>query len=152
MTYEASTVDEYIDQIPEERRDAFRRLMEAVRKRIPEGYQECLSYGMPAFAVPHSIYPAGYHCKPEEPLPFLSIASQKNYIGFYHMGVYTRPDLLKWFTAEWAKRDLGKLDMGKSCIRLKKLDAIPYDLLAELASKISVDEWIRIYESKLKPA
>jgi len=150
MTYQAATVDEYVSQIPEERKAPFSRLRSTILENLPQGFEECMSYGMPAYAVPHSIYPAGYHCKPEEPVPFLSIASQKNFIGFYHMGVYSMPELLEWFQTEWANRDLGKLDMGKSCIRLKKLDAIPYDLLGELSSKVSVAEWLTHYERSIK--
>ncbi len=150
MTYDADTVSDYVSQLPDDRRGAFERLLEVVRENIPEGFDECMSYGFPSFAVPHSIYPAGYHCKPEEPVPFLSLGNQKNFIGFYHMGIYTRPDLLEWFEREWARRDVGKLDMGKSCIRLKKPDRIPYDLLGELCTKITVDEWIETYEREIK--
>ncbi len=150
MTYEASNIDEYIDQLPEDRKKPFSRLRSVILENLPEGYQECISYKMPSFAVPHSVYPAGYHCKPEEPLPFLSIGSQKNFIGYYHMGIYSIPELLDWFQTEWADRNLGKLDMGKSCIRLNKMDQIPYDLLGELASKVSVEEWIAIYEKMIK--
>ena len=152
MTYEASTVDEYLEQVPPERREAMSSLLEVVRANMPEGFEECLSYGMPSFAVPHSIYPAGYHCKPDEPVPFLSIGNQKNYIGFYRMALYTQPDLLEWFRESWAGLHIGKLDMGKSCVRLKKLDRIPYELLGELCTKIPVDEWIRVYESRIKPS
>jgi uncharacterized protein YdhG (YjbR/CyaY superfamily) len=152
MTYEATTVDEYVAQIPEDRREAFTRLLEAARANLPKGFEECMSYGMPSFAVPHSIYPAGYHCKPDEPLPFLAIGNQKGHISFYHSGVYTDPDLLAWFESEWAKRDIGKLDMGKSCIRFRKMDRIPYDLLGKLCTKITVDEWVRRYEERIKPA
>jgi len=109
-----------------------------------------MQYDMPAFSVPHSRYPQGYHCSPDRPLPFLSVANQKHFVGFYHMGIYTRPDLLKWFQDEWAARDLGKLDMGKSCIRLKKIDKIPFDLLGELCRKITVDEWIESYEREIR--
>ena len=150
MTYDAESVADYVSQIPDGRREAFERLLEAVRTSIPHGFEECMSYGYPSFAVPHSIYPPGYHCKPEEPVPFLSLGNQKGFIGFYHMAIYTRPDLLAWFQGEWAKREIGKLDMGKSCIRLKKLDAIPYDLLGELCTKISVHEWIETYEREIK--
>lgn len=136
--------------IPEERRAAFQKLREIIRNNLPKGFEECLSYGSPGFAVPHSIYPKGYHCKPEEPLPFISLASQKHYIGFYHMGIYSRPDLLSWFQEEYSKLGIGKLDMGKSCVRLKKLDKIPYKLIGELCTKIEVEEWIATYENELQ--
>lgn len=150
MNYKANTIDKYISLIPEERRVAFKRLHSVIKKNLPEGFSEVISYGSPAYIVPHSIYPAGYHCKPSEPLPFIAIACQKHFIGFYHMGVYANPDLLKWFQAEYAKLDIGKLDMGKSCVRFKNMNKIPYDLLGELVTKISVNEWIEVYESGLK--
>jgi uncharacterized protein YdhG (YjbR/CyaY superfamily) len=150
MTYQATTVDEYVSQIPDDRKGPFGQLRSAILENLPQGFEECMSYSMPSYSVPHSIYPAGYHCKPEEPLPFLSIASQKNFIAYYHMGVYSMPELLQWFQTEWADRGLGKLDMGKSCIRLKKVDSIPFDLLGELASKITVDQWIAGYERAIK--
>lgn len=150
MTYEASTVNDYVAQLPDDRREAFTKLLDVARANLPQGFEECMSYGMPTFGVPHSIYPAGYHCKPDEPVPFLAIGNQKNHLAFYHSGVYVRDDLLEWFQSEWAKRDLGKLDMGKSCIRFKKMDTIPYDLLGELCTKITVDEWITLYEERIK--
>ncbi|MDC7226713.1 MAG: DUF1801 domain-containing protein [Spirochaetales bacterium] len=149
MTYEADTVKEYLTQLPEARRETVERLLEVIGEYIPEGFELCLSYGVPGFAVPHSVYPAGYHVKPEEPLPFVSVASQKNFIGFYHMGIYSFPELLEWFQLEWAELEIGRLDMGKSCIRLKKPEKIPYTLLGELCSKIEVQEWIDKYEESL---
>jgi len=150
MTYDVNSVDEYIEAIPEERRAAFQQLREVIRRNLPEGFEECLSYGAPAFSVPLSIYPAGYHCKPEEPLPFIALASQKHFIGFYHMGIYSRPDLLRWFEEEYSKLGIGKIDMGKSCVRLKKMDKIPYLLIGELCTKITAKEWIAVYEGRLK--
>jgi len=150
MTYDVSSVDEYIEVIPEEHRAAFQRLRELIRSNLPAGFEECLSYGVPAFSVPLSIYPAGYHCRPEEPLPFISLASQKSFIGLYHMGIYSRPDLLRWFEEEYSKLGIGKIDMGKSCVRLKKMDKIPYLLIGELCTKITAKEWIAVYEGRLK--
>jgi uncharacterized protein YdhG (YjbR/CyaY superfamily) len=150
MKYEVRTVDEYLNVIPEERKEAFSRLRLVINESLPEGFKETMSYGMPSFSVPHSIYPAGYHCKPEEPLPFMSIASQKHFIGLYHMGIYAWPDLLEWFKNEWAKLGSGKLDMGKSCIRLKQMDKIPYNLIGELCTKITVQEWIATYEDSIR--
>jgi len=150
MTYDAKTVDEYIRAIPEERKMPFSKLRETILSSLPEGFEETISYSLPSYVVPHSLYPAGYHCKPEEPLPFISIASQKHFVGVYHMGIYADPDLMSWFQDEYAKLDIGKLDMGKSCIRLKKINDIPFDLIGQLASKMSVDEWITIYEQKIK--
>ena len=150
MKYEASTVEEYFDQIPEERKPALKKLWDTIRENIPEGFAEELNYGMPGFVVPHSLYPDGYHCDPKLPLPYLNVASQKNFIAFYHMGVYAIPGLMEWFTENYPKHSDEKLDMGKSCIRFKKIDQIPYDLIGELVSKISVEDWIKFYESEVK--
>lgn len=150
MQSKATTVESYINDLPEERKSAFLELRKVILKNLPKGFFEGISYGMIGYFVPHSIYPNGYHCDPIQPLPFLSMASQKNFIALYHMGIYMNPTLMDWFTAEFAKRVKGKLDMGKSCIRFKKLDAIPFDLIGELVSKMSVDEWIACYEKALK--
>jgi uncharacterized protein YdhG (YjbR/CyaY superfamily) len=150
MKYDANTIEEYFEQIPEERKPAIRKLWDTIRENIPEGFAEELNYGMPGYVVPHSIYPDGYHCDPKLPLPFLNVASQKNFIAFYHMGVYAIPSLMDWFTENYSKYSDLNLDMGKSCIRFKKIDQIPYDLIGELVSKISVDDWIKFYESEVK--
>ena len=150
MKYKASTVEEYIASLPEDRIDVFLKLRQVIKENIPKEFEECLSYGMPGFAVPHSIYPAGYHCKPEEPLPFISLGNQKNFIGFYHMGIYQFPEIADWFEREYLSLRIGKLDMGKSCIRLKKMEKIPYDLIGELCRKITVEEWIAVYEKEMK--
>jgi len=150
MTYKAETVDEYLLAIPDDRTKPFSTLRDTISSRIPGGFEETMLYNMPSWVVPHSRYPAGYHSNLKDPLPFVSIASQKNFIGFYHLGVYSSPDLLAWFQKEYAALGIGKLDMGKSCIRLKKMDSIPYELLGELVSKISVEEWIAIYERAIK--
>jgi hypothetical protein len=137
MRYEAATVQEYIDALPENRKSAIRKLRGAIRKNLPQGFAEVIGYGMPAYVVPHSLYPDGYHCDPKLPLPFLSIASQKNFVAVYHMGVYADPVLLKWFTGEYAKLGMGKLDLGKSCIRFKKPVSIPCDLSGKLAGNVT---------------
>lgn len=126
------------------------KLREVINQNIPQDFEEALSYGMPGWVVPHSLYPSGYHCKPEEPLPFLSLASQKNFIGFYHMGIYADNELTQWFQSEYAKVVPTKLDMGKSCVRLKKPEHIPYDLIGELCTKITAKRWIEIYETNIK--
>ena len=117
---------------------------------VLKGFEETMQYGMLGYVVPHSIYPDGYHCNPKDALPFMALASQKNHIGFYHMGIYSDPDLMKWFTEEYPKHATGKLDMGKSCIRFKNPKKIPFELLGELTTKVSVAEWIAKYESILK--
>lgn len=152
MTSDAKTVDEYIAQLPADRIEALTKLRKTIKKNIPKGFAEAMGYGMAGYVVPHKLYPDGYHCDPKQPLPFIGFASQKNFVAFYHMGIYADPKLLKWFTDEYAKRVTGKLDMGKSCIRFKKPDQIPYELLGELVSKITVQDWIKTYESNYKPA
>lgn len=152
MTSDAKTVQEYIDSLPEDRKNAIDNLRNAINEVLPTGFEEKMNYGMMGWAVPHSIYPAGYHCKPSDPLPFMGIASQKNFISFYHMGIYAKPELLNWFVDEYPNYCKTKLDMGKSCIRFKKLDQIPVELIVELVKKMSVQEWIDLYEaSYLKP-
>lgn len=141
-------VDEYIEQLSDDRKDAMNKLRETILNNIPEDFEECMSYGMIGYVVPNKLYPAGYHCDPKLPLPFLNIASQKNFIALYHMGIYGSPELLRWFTTEFPKYSKSKLDMGKSCIRFKKIDQIPFPLIAELVKKMSVNDWIKMYESK----
>ncbi len=150
MTYSANTPEEYILQLPENRQVVISKLREIIKENLPKGFEEAISYGMIGYVVPHTIYPAGYHCSPELPLPFLNIASQKNFVAVYHMGIYLKKELFDWFINEFPKHSKSKLDMGKSCIRFKKMDDIPYKLLGELATKMTVDEWIKSYESVLK--
>jgi len=150
MQSTAKTVNDYINELPEERQTAFLKLRESVLKNIPKGFEEQMSYGMLGYVVPHSIYPNGYHCTPKLPLPFISIGSQKNFIVMHHLGLYANPKLLEWFTAEYPKHSKLKLDMGKGCIRFKKMDQIPFDLIGELAGKMSVNEWIECYETQIK--
>ncbi|MDX8341736.1 DUF1801 domain-containing protein [Draconibacterium sp. IB214405] len=150
MKIEANTPDEYIAQLPEDRQKAVSTLRELLQNNLPEGFEERMSYGMIGYIVPHSVYPAGYHCDPKLPLPFINIASQKNFIALYHMGIYANKNLLDWFIAEYPKHCTTKLDMGKSCIRFKKIDKIPFGLITELAKKMSCSEWIDLYEQQIK--
>lgn len=150
MQIHANTPEEYIAQIPDERKAAFSTLRDAIRNNLPKGFVEIITYGMIGYVVPHSTYPKGYHTDPRQPLPFLSIASQKNTISVYHMGIYATPELQTWFTSEYPKHSKLKLDMGKSCIRFKKPEHIPFELIGELASKMTPEQWIGIYENKLK--
>lgn len=150
MQSKATTPEQYIAEIPEDRQAAFKKLRTVIKKNLPKGFKEEMCYGMIGYVIPHSKYPAGYHCKPGQALPFMNIASQKNFIAIYHMGVYGNPALLKWFTTAHAKTSPKKLDMGKSCIRYKKPEDIPFDLIGELSSKITPDEWITIYEKILE--
>ena len=147
MQSDFKTPQEYLDSLPEDRKVAVEKLRKIIKLNLPEGFQEEMSYGMLGYVVPHSIYPKGYHCKPNLPLPFMNIASQKNFIALYHMGIYANPELLNWFVAEYYKQVKSKIDMGKSCIRFKKMEDIPYELIGELASKMTVSDWISIYEN-----
>jgi len=147
MKIAANNIKEYLHNIPEERKEVFNKLMDVIRENIPAGFSEELSYGMPAWVVPHSLYPDGYHCSPELPLPFATVASQKNFIAVYHMGIYATPQLLDWFVGEFPKYSKRKLDMGKSCIRFKKMDDIPFELIGELMQKMTPQDWINKYES-----
>lgn len=150
MRSNAKTPEEYIENLPEERKEAIKRLRKEINDNIPEKFQEEINYGMIGWVVPHSVYPAGYHCTPTDPLPFMNLASQKNHIAIYNMGVYSDPETLQWFKDEYAKVAKVKLDMGKSCIRFRKPEHIPYELIGKLAGKISVDKWIDIYETAFK--
>ena len=149
MQSKATTVDQYLAEIPADRQDAMTKLRKVILKNLPKGFKEGMGYGMIGYHVPHSIYPKGYHCDIKQSLPFACLASQKNAISFYHMGVYADPKLLKWFTDEYAKAAVGKLDMGKSCVRFKKPENIPYKLIGELCTKITVEKWIEVYEKNL---
>ena len=146
----AKTVNEYLNELPEERKEAFLKLRNSILNNLPKGFEEQMSYEMLGYVVPLSIYPDGYHCSPKLPLPFMNIASQKNFIALYHMGIYANPELLEWFTNEYPKYCNHKLDMGKGCIRFKKMDQIPFDLIAELAGKTTVEDWIECYETQIK--
>jgi uncharacterized protein YdhG (YjbR/CyaY superfamily) len=154
MQSSAQNLQEYYDALPEDRQAAMRTLRKVINKNIPKGFSEELSYGMPGWVVPHKIFPAGYHCDPKLPLPFLAIASQKNFISVYHMGLYADEKILKWFTDAYAKLDaklkLGKLDIGKSCIRFKNPEKIPFDLIGELMGKMTVKDWVGLYEARVK--
>ncbi len=143
------TVQEYIQALPIERQEVIQKLRETITNSLPAGFEETISYGMIGFVVPLSTHPAGYHCDPKLPLPLINLASQKNFIALYHMGIYADDNLLNWFTSEYPKHCKSKLDMGKSCIRFKKMNDIPYELIAELCSKISVEKWIEVYTEKL---
>ncbi len=150
MRMEASTPQAYLDSVQEERKAVMRRLHELIMENLPQGFEAGIGYGMLGYVVPHSLYPAGYHCDPKQPLPFMGLASQKNNISFYHMGLYADTELLNWFTSEYPKYSKTKLDMGKSCIRFKKEESIPFPLLAELVRKMKPEDWIRLYESNVK--
>ena len=150
MQYQAKDVQDYISQLPEDRQGPVTKLRDIIAANLPSGFEEGLSYKMIGFYVPHSVYPDGYHCNPKDPLPFINIASQKNFVALYHSGIYAKKELYDWFVTEYPKHCKYKLDMGKSCVRFKKMDDIPYDLLKELAGKMTPQEWIEIYEAAIK--
>ena len=150
MTYKATSPEDYISQVPEERQSAIKTLRQVIKDNLPKGFEEGIQYNMIGYYVPHSVYPDGYHCDPKTPLPFMSFASQKNSVNLYHSGIYANPELHDWFIKEYPKHCKRKLDMGKSCIRFKKMDEIPFELIGELTRKMTCDQWITIYESVLK--
>ena len=150
MQYQSNSIEDYISQVPDERQETLKKLRKIINDNLPKGFEEGMQYNMPAFYVPFSKYPDGYHCTPTEPLPFMSFASQKNSVNLYHSGIYSKPELHDWFVTEYPKHCKRKLDMGKSCIRFKKMEEIPFDLISELCKKMTVDEWIDIYESRTK--
>jgi len=149
MQSKAQTITEYISQIPPDRIESFQKLRDTIIQNLDPEFIECMSYGMIGYVVPHEIYPAGYHCDPKLPLPFINLASQKNFIALYHMGIYGSESIMEWFKAEYSKVCKYKLDMGKSCIRFKRLDDIPYELIGQLCKKMSLNDWIQCYETML---
>ena len=150
MQYKADSPEDYIVQLPEERQKVVSKIRQTLLENLPKGFEEQMSYGMLGYVVPHSKYPDGYHCDPKLPLPFINLASQKNYVALYHSGIYANAELYDWFVAEYPKHCKRKLDMGKSCIRFKAMDDIPYQLIGELCTKMTVDEWIALYEKNVK--
>lgn len=147
MQIDAESPENYIEQLPEDRKPVIEKMRKIILKNLPKGFMETINYGMIGYVVPHSIYPNGYHTNPKLPLPFINIASQKNFIALYHMGIYADENLLDWFKEEYPKHCKTKLDMGKSCIRFKKIDQIPYDLIGELVGKMTVEKWVKTYET-----
>ncbi len=150
MNYRFENFQDYLDQLPEERRDPIERIFNLLKDNLPKGFEYAEQYSMPSFVVPHSMYPNGYHCDPKQALPFISIASQKNFIALYHMGLYADPSLYDWFVKEYPKYSKYKLDMGKSCVRFKRMSDIPFALLEELFQKQSAENWIELYEKNVK--
>lgn len=151
MTSKSTSIKEYLAGVSADKAPYFNALRDTILKHIPTGFEETMSYGMIGYVVPHNLFPAGYHCNPSLPLPFVNIAAQKNFIALYHMGIYINSELLTWFEKEYPKHSQTKLDMGKSCIRFKKADQIPYALIGKLMQKITVKDWIDLYQKKLHP-
>lgn len=150
MQSTAATPQEYLESLPNDRKEVMSNLRDVILKNLPKGFEECMNYGMLGYVVPHSKYPDGYHCDTTKPLPFMNLASQKNSINFYHMGIYSDPKLLEWFKTEYPKHVSNKLDMGKSCIRFKNINKTPVALIGELVSKMTADQWIERYENVIK--
>ncbi|MGB5418933.1 DUF1801 domain-containing protein [Algibacter sp.] len=150
MKSKATTPKQYLDELPGDRKEPISKLRQQILDNLPKGVEEAMNYGMLGYVIPHSVYPDGYHCDPKLPLPFMNLASQKNFVAVYSMVIYAKKDVMDWFTSEYAKRCKYKLDMGKSCLRFKKMDDIPFDLIGELTAKVSAEEWIDIYETNVK--
>ena len=145
MTYDSATPEEYIAQLPEDRQEAVQRLYDICKNEMPKGFEFCINYKMPSVVIPKSMYEGGYHCDPKLPVPFVSIASQKNFIALYHSGIYAIPELHDWFIGEYPMHCKRKLDMGKSCIRFKKVEEIPFDLIKELMGKMTPQDYLDVY-------
>ena len=151
MQSKAKTVADYIDSLPSDRKKIIIEIRKTILKNLPKGFQEEMNYGMIGYVVPHKLYAEGYHCDPKMPLPFINVASQKSHIAVYHMGLYSSGTLLDWFQDEWKEYCSKKLNMGKACIRFKKPEDVPLDLIGELVSRLTPQQWIDIYEkAKLK--
>lgn len=158
MQSKAATVEEYLASLPPHRRDAIQAVRQVILKSLDEDYVEGMSYGMIGYYVPHRVYHAGYHCDPKQPLPFAALASQKNYMSLYLMSVYCGCGVndpagkhAQWFRDEWAKTGK-KLDMGKSCIRFKKIEDLPLELIGEAVKRVPARTYIEYYEASLKRA
>ena len=146
MQSSAATPDEYIAELPDDRKEAISAIRKAINDNIDPGFKERMLYGGICWVVPHELYPLGYHCDPKLPLTFMGLGSQKNYISLGATCLYSEVDELEWFRREWPKHSKKKLDMGKSCIRFKRLDDVPLDLIGQLASRTTPQQWIEIYE------
>ena len=150
MQSKATNVDQYINELPLEKKETMTRLRETILSHISKDTEETMQYGMITYVIPYSVYPAGYHCAPKQHLPFISLAAQKNFFAFYHMGMYAKPELINWYTETYEQKMQRKPDVGKSCIRFKKAEHISFDLLAELVSRMTSSEWIELYEKNFK--
>ena len=143
------SIKDYINSLASDRKTTITQLINVIEQNIPKGFEKVMNYGMPSFVIPHTIYPNGYHCDTTLPLPFIGVSNQKSSISLHHMGLYADPELLNWFKSEYPKHSNTKLDMGKSCIRFKKFNEIPYELIGILSNKMTVKNWIDIYEQNI---
>ncbi|MHC4092113.1 MAG: DUF1801 domain-containing protein [Planctomycetota bacterium] len=151
MQSKAKTVNQYLAELPDDRREALQAIRAVILKNLPKGYEEGMLYGAIAYFVPHSVYPPGYHCDPKQPLPFAGLASQKNHMSISLMRIYDDPGHETWFRTAWAKTGK-KLDMGKSCVRFKKIDDVPLKVIGEAIKRVPAKKFIEYYESVVKPA
>lgn len=149
MQSKAKTVDQYLAGLPTDRRDALNEVRRVILRNLPKGYEEGMQYGMIGYYVPHSVYPPGYHCDPKQPLPFAGLASQKNHMSMYLMCIYGDPEHQKRFQEEWLATGR-KLDMGKACIRFKKIDDVPLEVVGGAIKRVTVKKFIEYYESTIK--
>ena len=149
MKIQANTIQEYLDQLPEDRRQVMMQLRETILAHLPHGFEEKIQYDMITYVVPRSKYPKGYHCNPEDDLAFLSIGNQKKHLAIYHMGIYMIPEVYQWFVDEYPNYMKTKLNMGKSCIRFTNMKTVPYELIGQLCEKIDVDTYVKAYEAIL---
>ena len=149
MQSKATNVDEYVASLPEDRREAISALRKVILKNLPKGYEEGMQWGMPSCFVPLSAYPAGYNCQPDQPLPFVGFASQKNHMAFYGFCIYMDEELKNRFVADW-KKSGKKLDMGKSCVRFKKLEDVPLKVIGDAVKRVPMKKYIKQYEDQLQ--
>jgi len=151
MQSKAKTVKEYLAGLPQDRRAAIQAVRQVILKNLAKGYEEGMQYGMIGYYVPHKVYPPGYHCDPKQPLTFAGLASQKNHMAVYLMCSYGNREHEEWFRKEWAKTGK-KLDMGKSCVRFRKLEDLALEVIGKAIARVPVKEYIAYYESVIKPS
>lgn len=143
------SVKEYIDTLPVDRKKVVSEIRKVINKNIPKGFRESVASNMIMWSVPHTAYPPGYHCDPSKPLMLMCLSATKGGISLHHMGLYGSGPLLNWFQGEWPKHSARKIDMGKACVRFKKLEDVPLDLIGELVTKLSPQKWVEVYERAL---
>ena len=149
MQSKSKSVEEYMAALPEDRREAMAAIREVILKVLPKGYEEGMQWGMPSYFVPLSAYPVGYNCQPDQPLPFVGFASQKNHMVFYGFCIYMDEELKNRFVADWEKTGK-KLDMGKSCVRFKKLEDVPLKVIGDAVKRVPMKKYIKQYEAQLQ--
>ena len=149
MQSKAKTVQEYLGGLPPDRRAAIEAVRKVILKHLPKGFEETMQYGMIGYVVPLRIYPPGYHCGKDIPLPFASLASQKNHMAIYLCNVFGHKETDAWFRREY-KASGKKLDMGGSCVRFKQIEDLPLDLIGKVIARTPVKHFIKLYESAIK--